>query len=330
MSVLVTGAGLVGCQIAAQLVARGERVVLYDAAPQYSAIADIVPLDGVKVAPGDVLDLPHLLRTIRSEDIDRVAHTAGLLVAGVARNPYMGVRINVDGTATVLEAARLERLRRVVFASSGTIYISAYPSFSAPMPEDFRLDILGERPSMVYAATKLFCEWLGLSYLDAFAVDFVALRFDSIFGPWRGALGGRFSNLMKQLMLGALHRQPVAVDSALTWAGGDQFVYSKDAARSVVLALFADPARLPRRVYNVAMGRLYDFDDIIRLVRQRYPTADITVREVVTTGLGGAPIRHQAYDMTAAREELGFIPEYDMDRAIADYGEWLGRVASGA
>ncbi len=326
MPVLVTGAGLVGSHVARELVERGETPVLYDAAPNVRAIGDIVAVDRVKLVSGDVLDLPLLLQVIRTDKIDRIIHTAGLLVPGVARNPLAGVRVNVEGTVTVLEAARLERLQRVVFASSGTVYISAYASFAGPMAEDFPLRVLGERPQMLYAATKLFCEWMGLGYRDDFGVDFVAVRFDSVFGPWRGSPGGRFSRLMQQLVSGGARGERVVVDPSYTWAGGDQFVYSKDAAHGAVLAAFADPARLRTRVYNVGMGRLYRFDEIIQLLKQRYPGADIVVQGVVRTGLGGAPIRHHAYDMTAAHQELGFVPEYDMERALADFADAMARI----
>jgi UDP-glucose 4-epimerase len=325
MTTLITGSGLIGCQIARELTEQGETPVLYDASPQLQMINDIVPVDRLKLVVGDILDLPLILRTIRAEGIGCIIHTAGLLVAGVGRNPYTGVRVNVDGSATVLEAARIEGLRRVVFPSSGTVYTSAYPAFHGPMAEDFPLRVVSERPSMLYAASKLFCEWLGLAYCDDFGVDFVALRFDSAFGPWRGTLGGRLSRLMQQLMIGGSKGERVIVDAAYTWSGGEQFVYSKDAAHAAVLAATADPARLRTRVYNVAMGRLYGFTEILDLVRRRYPGADIVAERLVETGLGGGAVRQYAYDMTLARAELGFVPAFDMERAIADYGDWLER-----
>ena len=143
MAVLITGAGLVGSLTAAKLVEKGERPVLYDVAPPMDHLATMVDLSRVKVVAGDILDLPELLRVIKAENIDRIIHTAGLLLAGVKARPYTGIKINIDGTVTVLEAARLMDIKRVVFTSSATVVYGLFNApAKAPYEEDFTMRCL--------------------------------------------------------------------------------------------------------------------------------------------------------------------------------------------
>ncbi|MDP2718414.1 MAG: NAD(P)-dependent oxidoreductase [Dehalococcoidia bacterium] len=183
MAVLITGAGLVGSQIARLEVERGERPVLMDIAFNNEALSSIVAVGAVRLFPGDVLNSLALARVIKEENITRIIHTAAnpMLTAGAQQDPYGAVRLNIMGTANVLEAARIFKLERVVFCSSNVLqsYVDRGGDKGAG-GEEF------PRPTSIYASTKLTCENLGLNY-TAFGVDFVAVRFAAVFGPLAGA-----------------------------------------------------------------------------------------------------------------------------------------------
>ena len=70
-------------------------------------------------------DLPALISTLRDNDCDRIIHLAAFLGEEVQRRPYSGVRLNFMGTVNVFEAARLEKVSRVIFPSSGTVYLGS-------------------------------------------------------------------------------------------------------------------------------------------------------------------------------------------------------------
>ena len=325
MATLITGAGIVGTLAARKLVDMGERPVLYEIAPQRANIASYVDINKVKLIRGDILDLPDLLRAIRSEDVDRIIHTASFLTAAVRERPYAGAKINLLGTMTVLEAARLMDIRRVVFCSSNTVQMGTYwrPS-TVPYVEDFPMTAISGRPRSVYGVLKLACEWIGLDYFERYGVDFVATRFAGVFGPWKGVPTGLPTRMMKEFIEKPLAGQSVHIDDpTLTWSGYEELVYAKDAANSTVLACYA--SNPISRIYNITMGKAYTFDELLKIVGKRFPGTKLEVPKINPGAAGGYPYkREQPTDISRARSELGYEPEFDsIEKAIEDYAEWI-------
>ena len=199
MAILITGSGLLGSQIARLEVERGELPVVLEIAPQPEALADIVAIKELRLIQGDVLNPLDLARICREEKISRMIHTAAnpLLTVGAQKNPYASVQLNIMGTMNVLEAARIFGVERVVFCSSSVLYryITGGEDRGPLLQEEAY-----PRPSTIYASTKQAAENLGLNYAESFGVDFVAVRFPAVFGPWRGRGGGGPSNLMREMV----------------------------------------------------------------------------------------------------------------------------------
>jgi nucleoside-diphosphate-sugar epimerase len=326
MAILITGAGLVGCQAARILAERGETPVLFEILPQLDNIAGIVDLGKVRIVRGDVLEPMDLMRAIREEGIDKIIHTATLfgLTAGMQQRPHAGIKLNILGTANVLEVARLLGLKRVVFTSSSTVYLRPLPLLKGEtLTEDFPIMTLSGRSPNVYATTKLACEQLGLNYWDMFGVDFVAVRFAGVFGPWRGPVSGVVGGRMQGVVQQALSGAPTVLDEGTLWPGRMDVVYSKDAAMAAVLACFVENPET--RVYNVSMGRTYSVAEIAEIMRGLLPQAEISIRESGREGIAGYTMPQQAMDLSRSRAEIGYEPQYDMRAALADYAGWLQR-----
>jgi nucleoside-diphosphate-sugar epimerase len=314
VTTLLIGSGLVGSQIARILVEGGERPVILDVSPQPESLADIVDLKQVRVVHGDVLNPLDLVRIIRESEITRVVHTAAnpMLTLGAQQNPYSAIQLNILGTVNVLETARAHGLQRVVVASSGVL------SSMMTGGED-EGDITKEeglaRPSTIYGATKQAGENLGLNYARWFGVDFVAVRFAAVAGPWRGRGGGGPSVMFRELVEDALSGKEVTIQPrAMEW------VYSKDAARGTVLALKA--GGLKSRVFNIGMGRAYGGQELIDAVKEAIPEARI---RLAVEGEGKQAIMAEqpvVMDMGRSRRELGYTPQYDMPAAVRDYVKW--------
>ncbi|MBX5492406.1 MAG: NAD(P)-dependent oxidoreductase [Chloroflexi bacterium] len=322
MAVLVTGAGLVGSLCAAQLLEHGEQPVLYDLAPSLPNLAERLPLDRVPLVRGDLADLSDLLAALRAHRVRAIIHTAGLLTWMVNQRPAAGVRTNLVGTLHVLEAARLAEVSRVVFCSSSTVYFGRREAPPGPLPEDLPLHVVTERPPTVYAAMKLAGEWLGLTYTDRYGLDFAAVRFGAVFGPWRGQPGGGPSQRVQALVEAAHAGRPAALLAGDLAHPGHDYVYAPDAAQGAVRAALAPT--VPSRVYNISLGRTYTLRDIAdsleRLTGRPLP---ITIAgEGSLSGYSGPPI---ALDTTRARAELGFAPAFDLEAALRDYLAWLAR-----
>ncbi len=119
MTTLITGAGMIGSLAAGRIVReRMERPVLYDVGFSMQNLSERLDPDSVEMVKGDVTDVGHLVDTMRRHDIDRVIHTASFLTRDVIARPYAGVRVNLMGTLSALEAARIVGVDRFVFCSS--------------------------------------------------------------------------------------------------------------------------------------------------------------------------------------------------------------------
>lgn len=324
MATLITGAGLIGSHVARLLADRGESVYLYDVNPVRDHVASVVDPARVGLIRGDVLDLEGLGRGLRDHRIGRILHTAALLTAAVREAPYEGVRVNVLGTATLLEAARRAGLRRVVLSSSSTVYYALFNEpAAAPYPEDFGMRVVSQRPTSVYAATKLAGEHLGLLYGDLYGLDVVVVRFAAVLGLWPGPTGGMASRLVRALLEPALRGEPAVIDDPrLVWHGGDEFVDVRDAAAGAVAALAA-PAP-SARVYSIGMGVLHGFDDFVQAARRVVPGLRVEVRVTPAGGFAGYPLlRPQPSDNSAARRDLGFAHTHDLTAALAACAAYL-------
>lgn len=138
-TVLVTGgSGFLGAHVARLLADRGDFVVLYDVAPPNGELECL--LTPVKerwtFVRGQILDLPTLLLAIREHAVRQIVHSAALIDAQFyVRQPFVLFKVNVEGTVNVLEAARLENVERVVYASSiGLIPLKRYEPIDEEHP----------------------------------------------------------------------------------------------------------------------------------------------------------------------------------------------------
>jgi len=314
MAILITGAGLVGSQIARLELERGERPVLMDVVPQPAALAEIVDVNKVGLVKGDVLNPLDLAKVIKEEEITRVIHTAAnpMLTVGAQQSPYTAIRLNIVGTVNVLEAARIFELERVVFCSSFVLYnfISGGEDRGADGKEEAY-----PRPSTIYASTKQACESIGLNY-TWLGIDFVAVRFSAVFGPWRGLGGGGPSNLFREMLEKSLRGEESTFPKRRM-----EWVYSKDAAQGAVKACHAEG--LQSRVFNIGMGELYDGEEIANIVQRVVSKARVKTVEP-PRGAGPSPkLSKEPGDLSRSRSELRYEPEYTMEQAIQDYVKFL-------
>jgi nucleoside-diphosphate-sugar epimerase len=313
MAVLVIGGGLVGSQIARLLAESGEQPVILDRAPQREALADIVDPAGVRLVEGDVLRPSTLTEAIREHRITDVVHTAAnpLLTLGAQRDPRGAIELNIMGTVNVLEAARAHGVRRVVVASSNVLnhFLAGGEGRGDPAREEAFM-----RPTTFYATTKQAIENLGLNYARWCGVDFAAVRYGAVAGPWRGAGGGGPSNALREAVEAALRG-----DEAVVPAAALEWVYSKDAARGTVLALRA--GALASRVFNITMGYVCGPDELAAAIKAAVPGTRV---RIATPGAAAPsmPDMVRASDLSIARDVLGFTPEYRMPDAVCDLADW--------
>jgi len=311
MKVLITGGmGVIGAETSRKFVREGHRPVVFARHRDDGLVGDI--LEDIDFEAGDILDLPRLLDVIKRYRVTHVVHAAAFVGAVSALNPPLSIQVNVMGTVNVLEAARLFDIRRVVFTSAKGIYgpiLGEYgPPHYTPIPED-----MPKNPQRIYDSAKLMGEQTALYYANNLGLDVAILRFATTYGPGKTARHGKMgvtSQIVENPFRGESFHHPYGAEAQ------DDFIYNKDSALGVYLATVAD--KVPSRVYNIGSGVGLTLNDFAAVLRQRVPGSDIRIGPG-TNFLGMPYPPHGIYDVSRARTELGFKPEYDLDRAIADY-----------
>ncbi len=324
MTVLITGAGIIGSHTAALLAASRQSVLLLDRTPAHDAIRTIVDDPRVTVVAGDVTDVALLERLVQEHGVDAIVHTAALLSTAIRKDPLAGIQVNVMGTANVLEIARRHQLRRVVLASSATVGYQAFGDFDGDaFPEDFSMRFLRHRPQSMYVGTKVANEYFGLLYRDLYGLDVVALRYAAVISAWSGPGTSVPGKVLSSLLLPARRGETACIDDPFTvWNGGEEFIDARDCARANIAAL--DATAPTQGVYNIGLGSLASFDDFVAAVRLSHPDLQVRMDVQPAGGFAGFPhVRSFASDISAAARELGWTPAHTLADAITHYAPLL-------
>src|SRR5271170_2960165 len=310
MRVLITGGmGVIGAEASRKFVREGHRPVVYARHRDESLIRDIV--DKIDIELGSILDRARLAEVVKARGITHVVHTAAYISALSAAQPAESVEINVMGTVNVLEAARAANIARVVYTSAKGIYGPFLGEYGSPAYKLVTEDHPKE-PKRIYDSAKLMGEHATL-YWGTLGLDVVILRFATTYGPGKTARHGKMgvtSQIVEAPFNGEPFHHPYGAQAK------DDFVYNKDSALGVYLATVAD--KVPSRVYNIGSGEGLTLNDMAAAIRKRIPSADIAIGPG-DNFLGMPYPPHGVYDVSRARNELGFKPEYDIDAAVADY-----------
>jgi UDP-glucose 4-epimerase len=254
--VLVTGgAGLIGSHIVDLLLAGGEcsEIVVFDnfVRGRRENLAQAVQHQSVKVVEGDIRDLKLLAPVMDGADV--VFHQAAIRITQCAEEPRLALEVMADGTFNVLEAAAQVGVKKVVAASSASIYGAAE---LFPTPESHHP--YGNRT--LYGATKAFNEGLLRSFYEMYGLKYVALRYFNVYGP-RMDIYGAYTEVLIRWMERIAAGQP-----PLILGDGNQtmdFIYAEDAARANLLAARAG---VSDEVFNVASGREASLNDLAALL----------------------------------------------------------------
>lgn len=310
MNILITGAGLVGCYVAREMVRRGHRAVLYDLAPQGDYVRSVA--GEVPVVKGDVRDLPALMDVIRENRAEVVFHSAGLIGPKVAERPYTGLSINVGGAIAVAEASRLSGVRRIVFASSFAVYNWTLPS-ATPIHEDFPAS-----QNNFYGSSKVACEQILRAYAGAYKMELAILRFAQGYGQGHYAGGSSGGLAMHGVVEPAARGEPVRIEPTLF--GVNEYVYVKDIVQGVAQAC---EKPLSIASFNIGTGTLSSPSDVASAIRTVCPGLSVEVLPGPAERSGQH--RTQPLDLSRARIDLGYDPQFDLAKGIADFVDELRR-----
>ena len=318
MKVLITGGmGVIGAEASRKFVAEGHRPVIFARHRDEALIRDI--LDEVDIELGDVLDMPRLLQVVKTHKITHIVHTAAFVGAVSQANPALSIQVNVMGTVNVLEAARAFDVKRVVYTSAKGIYGPVLGEYGHPTYKPVAED-LPKHPVRIYDSAKLMGEHTCIYYQQNMGVDTVVLRFATTYGPGKTARHGKMG-VTSQLFENPFKGLPFELAQ-----GGEQkddFINNKDSALGIFLACVAPNPK--SRVYNIGSGVGLTLQDFASEVRRHLPKADIRIGPGLNFLNSPYPMCC-VYDISRARNELGYAPQYDVEKGVADYLESLRRL----
>jgi UDP-glucuronate 4-epimerase len=323
---LVTGAaGFIGSHVVEALLAGGHRVIgvdsfddFYPRAVKESNLARVRDAAAFRLVEGDVRDARLLAGLATSDTV--VVHLAAR--AGVRPSiamPELYASVNVLGTATVLEAARLAGVRRIVYASSSSVY-----GETAPVP--FEETWPAVQPVSPYAATKRAGELLCATYAHLYAMRIVALRLFTVYGPrQRPDLAiHKFARLMAE-------GRPVPFFG--DGSSERDYTYIDDIVAGVLGA--ADwtgaPAAGARggrfEIVNLGESRTTRLDRLLELISAALAAEGLPARpELDRRPVQPGDVTRTYADISKARRLLGYAPSTTVEEGIPRFVRWFKEV----
>ncbi len=289
-TVLVTGgAGFIGLHVVRQLVDKGYAVRIFDNMfrGDRGAVAELAKLGDVTLIDQDVRYGGAVHAAMAG--CDSVIHLAAVSINKSVADPYESMEINTIGTHNVLAAAADHKVRRVVFASSASVY--GDPDH-LPMHEDDQL-----KPQTPYCISKRTGEELCAYYERRSGLSWIALRFFNVYGEGQKTTA-YYTSVINHFVNRLKNGEPPIIDGE-----GKQsmdFIHVVDIARSVVMALEAEK---DNTVVNVGTGVDTSIADLARILIE---AVGVDVEPIFNPRK--VLVARRAADTTRAKEVLGFEP----------------------
>jgi UDP-glucose 4-epimerase len=306
--ILITGgAGLVGSHIADLLVRENNpEIVVLDnfVRGRRENLAWAMNHGRVQIIEGDLRDTKRLHSVM--EGIDLVFHQAAIRITQCAEEPRLALEVLADGTFNVLEAAVAAKVKKIIAASSASVYGLAeeFPTTERHHPYNNRT---------LYGAAKVFNEGLLRSFYEMYGLNYVALRYFNVYGPRMDIYGAYTEVLIRWMERIAAGKPPLILGD-----GGQtmDFVYIEDIARANILAA---KSSVTDDVFNVASGVETSLDDLAN-----------SLLKVMNSGLkpeyGPArkvnAVPRRLAETQNARSKIGFEAEIGLDEGLRRLVAW--------
>ncbi len=304
---LVTGiAGFIGSSIARELLRRGEAVRGLDnfVTGKRENLADF--RERIDFRELDLLDLAGVADACRG--VDYVLHQAAIpSVPRSVANPIESNRANVDGTLNLLVAARDARVKRVVYASSSSLYGDT-PTL--PKREDMM-----PNPISPYAVSKLTGEYYMTSIYRVYGLETVSLRYFNVFGPYQDP------SSMYSGVLAIFISRMLAGEQPTIYGDGEQsrdFTFIDNVVNGNLLACQAPAEDVAGKSFNVACNRRVTLNETYSLLQTLTDYRGVAKYGPERAG----DIKHSLADIALAQKHLGYTPTVDFEEGLRRTVAW--------
>jgi len=313
MRVLVTGgAGFIGSNLAEYLLNGGYEVSVFDnfitgKRENVKALEAVAKKNkhALEVIEGDIRDFKALKKAVK--DREMVFHQAALpSVARSIQDPVLTSEINVIGTINVLKAACDENARRLVYASSSSVYgFNPVPQKEEMMPS----------PLSPYAVSKLAGEHYCKVFFETYGLETVALRYFNVFGPRQDA-NSEYAAVVPKFIKALLDNERPVI-----YGDGSQsrdFTYVKNVCEANVLA--AKSKNAAGKVFNIACGKSTSVNQLLSKISELVGKK----AEPIYAEKRKGEIRDSLADISAAEKILNYKPRYNLVEGLKETISYFG------
>lgn len=307
--ILVTGgSGFVGSHIVDELIAAdAAEVIVVDnmVRGRPANLAAATDSGRVTLVEGDIRDGVLMDRLVKGTDT--VFHQAALRITHCAAEPDEAMTVMVGATYDLLQRCVAHKVRKVVMASSASIYGLAphFPTPESDPPYDNRT---------LYGAAKSFGEGLLRSFNDMYGLDYVALRYFNVYGP-RMDLHGKYTEVLVRWMERVANGQaPVIFGDGLQTM---DMIHVRDVARANIAAASAEASD---RVYNVGSGTETSLLDLARAISSVMGRPDLVPEHAPERSVN--PVPRRLCDPSAAARDLGFTAGISLEQGLSELIGW--------
>lgn len=297
---LVTGgAGFIGSHLVDELLAKGERVRVLDNFSTGKRENLTNAAESIELVEGDIRSY-HIVREVVTE-VDFILHQAALpSVPRSITDPITTNDVNVGGTLNILDAAKDAGVKRVVYASSSSVYGA---NEDLPKRED-----MVPQPISPYAVAKLTGEKYCHVFSRTYGLETVALRYFNVFGP-RQDPDSEYAAVIPKFVLGMIQGRDLKI-----YGDGSQsrdFTFVSNVVAANILAVEADGVE--GEVFNMACGSSLSLNEMVTLVSGALGVNPQVEYEATRPG----DVPHSLANIDAARERLGYEPLVSAKEGLA-------------
>ena len=299
--ILVTGgAGFIGSNLTEALLKKGCVVRVLDnfsTGRKENLIFD-KKYASLELIEGDICDLSTCHRAIKK--VDYVFHQAALpSVQRSVENPQVSNAINVGGTLNILLAARDEKVKRVIYASSSSVY--------GDTPTLPKHEEMNPHPLSPYALQKYVGEQYCRIFHELYGLDTISLRYFNIFGPKQDP-NSLYSAVIPKFIDALVHDRPPTI-----FGDGEQsrdFTYVENVVQANLLAMSAE--RLHGEAINIACGKQTSLNQLLSIIKDILGSAQAPIYDEPRKG----DVRHSLADIRKGKELINYEPKVRIETGL--------------
>jgi UDP-glucose 4-epimerase len=301
--VITGGAGFIGSNLAYELAVNNDIVIIDDLSTgRIDNIEDLLTKKNVTFIQGSILDIELLNKTCRGADF--VFHQAA--VPSVSRSvsyPQVSHEANLTGTFNVLQIARKNRIKKVIYASSSSVYGDT-PVL--PKTED-----MIPNPQSPYAVTKLAGEYYCSVFHGVYNLPTICLRYFNVYGPKQNP-GSQYSAVIPKFIASSLKEEPHVI-----FGDGEQtrdFTYIRDVITANILAAESNISG----IFNVGTGKRISINQLSEIINRITGGKEESIHKDPRPG----DVKHSLAEIDKARS-FGYKPKYSIEAGIMETVRWF-------